>query len=632
LSIVTQDLSLDIRNLQILYAADPANLIAVLEVLKRRLEDYPDPAVWISRVPWESVTARARALAKAYAEGPDGPGRFPLFGIPFAVKDNLDVEGMPTTAACPAFSFAPKATATAIAKLEAAGALLIGKTNMDQFATGLVGTRSPYGTVRNPFHPAYIPGGSSSGSGVAVAAGLASFALGTDTAGSGRVPAGFNNVVGLKPTRGMISAHGVFPACKSLDCVSVFALTVADAFLVLRHCRGEDPLDPFSRPVPGLLQGPSARFSPGGTARFHFGVPDARHLEFFGDHESQSLFRKAVERMQSLGGVALEVPFAPFAEAARLLYQGPWLAEREAAFGAFLDGNPGEVLPVIREVMGRAKSLAAADGFRAYYRLKELRKEAEGFFRGLDFLLVPTAPTQYKRQDVEVDPVQLNTRLGYYTNFVNLMDLCAFAVPSGFKENGLPFGVTLIAPAFHDGALASAAAAFHKATGLAMGATPHPVPDGYPEMGRDGTGGTGTEIPPAASAGKVRLAVAGLHLSGQPLNFQLLNLGARLAGTRKTAPRYRLYALERPGRKFPGLVRQIEGGAAVELEVWEMGPAALGAFMENVKEPLCIGQVELENGEKAMGFLCEAWAAEDAVEITNYGGWRAYLAGRKSPA
>jgi allophanate hydrolase len=605
---------------------------AVLEVLKRRLEDYPDPAVWISRVPWETVTAKAQALAKAYADGLDGARRFPLYGIPFAVKDNLDVEGMPTTAACPAFSYAPKATATAIRKLEAAGAILIGKTNMDQFATGLVGTRSPYGTVRNPFHPAFISGGSSSGSGVAVAAGLASFALGTDTAGSGRVPAGFNNVVGLKPTRGMISAHGVFPACKSLDCVSVFALTAADAFMVLQHCRGEDPLDPFSRPIPQPPPSQSMRFSPGGTSRFHFGVPDARHLEFFGDHESQALFRKAVERMQSLGGVALEIPFDAFAEAARLLYQGPWLAERQAAFGSFLDENPGEVLPVIREVMGRAKFLTASDGFRAYYRLKELRKQAEGFFRGLDFLLVPTAPTHYKRQEVEVDPVQLNTRLGYYTNFVNLMDLCAIAVPSGIKENGLPFGVTLIAPAFHDGVLATAAAAFHKATGLSMGTSAHPVPDGFPEMGEDGTGGSDPAVPPAATARTVRLAVAGLHLSGQPLNFQLLNLGARLAGTRKTAPRYRLYALERPGRKFPGMVRQIEGGAAVELEVWEMAPAALGAFMENVKEPLCIGHVELENGEKALGFLCEASAAEDAVDITGYGGWRAYLAGRNAPA
>jgi allophanate hydrolase len=469
---VSKGVSLDFRTLQTFFASDPANLFRFLEELKKRLEDYPDPAVWISRVPWERVVARAVAMENVFRESGDGPGRYPLFGIPFAVKDSIDVEGMDTTAACPAFAYKATATATAVTRLEAAGAILIGKTNMDQFATGLVGTRSPYGTVRNPFHSAYIAGGSSSGSAVAVAAGLAAFALGTDTAGSGRVPAGFNNVVGLKPSHGIISAYGVFPACKSLDCISVFALTSGDAFKVLEQCRGLDPQDSFSRAVPWHRKSADSGFSPGKKNRFHFGIPDARHLEFFGDRESADLFRQAVDRMTAMGGVRLEIPFAPFEEAARLLYQGPWLAERQVAFGDFLDGNPGEVLPVIREVMGRAKSITATDGFRAYYRLRELRAQAEGLFKGMDFLLTPTAPTQYKFDEVEADPVGLNTRLGYYTNFVNLMDLCALAVPSGRKENGLPFGVTLIAPAFQEGLLASLGAVFHAATGLALGAFP----------------------------------------------------------------------------------------------------------------------------------------------------------------
>lgn len=615
--------SLEIRSLKALFAGGPRQLQLFMEELRRKLEDYPDPAVWISRVPWEKVEARVEGLLKAVAEG-GGTSSFPLFGIPFAIKDNIDAEGLDTTAACPAFAYRPETSATAVARLEAAGAILIGKTNMDQFATGLVGTRSPYGTVRNPFHPGYISGGSSSGSAVAVAAGLVSFALGTDTAGSGRVPAGFNNVVGLKPTRGVISAKGVFPACRSLDCVSIFALTCGDAFHVLEQCRGADSLDGFSREVPADMSVDSFDFRPGAPGRFRFGVPDAAHLEFFGDGESEALFKEAQRRLEAMGGARVELPFGPFAEAARLLYHGPWLAERQAAFGGFLDENPGEVLPVIREVMARAKTLTAAEGFRAYYRLKELRSLAAGLFRGMDFILVPTAPTHYTREQVEAEPVESNTRLGRYTNFVNLMDLAALAVPSGRKENGLPFGVTFIAPAFTDARLASLGAAFHAATGLAtgmgLGATPHPVPAAIPSD-------AGPSIPADdAPAATMRLAVAGLHLSGQPLNPQLLDLGARLAGTRHTAPVYRLYALERPGRKFPGLVRQVKGGGPVELEVWEMTAQAFGRFMDYVKEPLCIGTVELEDGEKVKGFLCEPAGVGDAEDITALGGWRAYLA------
>lgn len=622
--------SLEIRKLKTLFAEDPLELRLFLEELRRRVEDYPDPAVWISRVPWKQVEARSEGLLKDVREA-GGSGRFPLFGIPFAIKDNIDAEGLDTTAACPAFAYRPETSATAVARLEAAGAILIGKTNMDQFATGLVGTRSPYGAVRNPFHPGYISGGSSSGSAVAVAAGLVSFALGTDTAGSGRVPAGFNNVVGIKPSRGVISAKGVLPACRSLDCVSVFALTCEDAFTVLEHCRGADSLDGFSREVPAAMAGDSFAFRTAAPDRFQFGVPDAKHLEFFGDGESEALFKEAQRRLVTMGGVRVEIPFAPFAEAARLLYHGPWLAERQASFGGFLEENPGEVLPVIREVMARAKGLTAADGFRAYYRLRELRALADSLFRGMDFLLVPTAPTHYSREQVEAEPVEANTRLGRYTNFVNLMDLAALAVPSGRKDNGLPFGVTFIAPAFTEGRLASLGAAFHAASGLLLGATPHPVPaPALPDAGSANPDAaapawSNASVSGSPAAATTRLAVAGLHLSGQPLNPQLLDLGARLAATRNTAPVYRLYALERPGRKFPGLVRQVQGGGAVELEIWEMSAQALGRFMDYVKEPLCIGTVELEDGEKVKGFLCEPAGVGDAADITALGGWRAYL-------
>jgi allophanate hydrolase len=599
-------------------------LAFLYEDLRRRLEDHPDPALWISRLPWNAVQSRLIALEQAWSGTPDAAAKFPLYGVPFAVKDNIDVEGLETTAACPAFAFRAAATATSVARLLDAGAVLIGKANMDQFATGLVGTRSPYGTVRNPFSSDHVPGGSSSGSAVAVAAGLVSFALGTDTAGSGRVPAGFNNVVGLKPSRGALSAHGVFPACRSLDCVSVFALTVADALAVFSQAQGIDPLDPFSREAPADRR--AAYFAPARPpARFRFGVPDAAHLDP-ADAESQAQFRIAIARLEALGGTRVEIPFAPFAEAARLLYQGPWLAERQAAFGDFVSSHPGDVLPVIRTILAPAESLTALSGFRAYYRLRELRAQANRLFAGLDALVVPTAPMHPTRAEVEADPIGINARLGTYTNFVNLLDLCALSVPSGLRPGGLPFGITLIAPAFQEGLLAGLGGAFHAAAGLNLGATIHPVP--APASASDlapvpAVPATGPK--PAPGDTGIRLAVAGLHLSGQPLNGQLLGLGARLAATVRTAPYYRMHLIERPGRKFPGLVRVPEGGA-LELEVWELSPAAMGAFLEKVLEPLCIGTVELESGEKVKGFLCEAWAVEGARDITDLGGWRAYLA------
>lgn len=627
--------SLDLTGLRARILTARGRLAPLYEDIRRRLEDHPDPALWISRLPWEEVEARLRLLEAAWAKTPDAAAKFPLYGVPFAVKDNIDVEGWETTAACPAFAYRATATATSVARLLDAGAVLIGKANMDQFATGLVGTRSPYGTVRNPFSPEHVPGGSSSGSAVAVAAGLVAFALGTDTAGSGRIPAGFNNVVGLKPTRGTISAYGVFPACRSLDCVSVFALTVGDAFAILSLAQGADPKDPFSRALPlpsAAPPGPEpalAGLRPA-PARFRFGVPDAAHLESL-DAEGLALFRASIARLEAMGGERREIPFASFAEAARLLYQGPWLAERQAAFGDFVSSRPGDVLPLIRTILAPAASLTAVSGFRAYYRLRELKAQANRLLEGLDALVVPTAPSHPTRDEVEADPIGLNSRLGTFTNFANLLDLCALAVPSGMRSGGLPFGITFLAPAFRDADLAALGAAFHAASGLKLGATAHPVPSpstqavSAPAPTRTSAPTPTPAFPPAGNPPPLRLAVAGLHLSGQPLNGQLLEVGARLAETVRTAPRYRMYVIERPGRKFPGLVRVQEGGF-LELEVWELDPAGMGAFLAKVLEPLCIGTVELDTGEKVKGFLCEAWAIEGAREITALGGWRGYLA------
>jgi allophanate hydrolase len=423
--------------------------LSVEELIDRVLDQiaqYDDPALWITRVEPAAVRGRAQALAAAEKAEPGFVARMPLFGIPFAVKDNIDVAGLPTTAACPAFAYTPACSAAVVERLEAAGAILVGKTNLDQFATGLVGTRSPYGVPRNPFHRDYIPGGSSSGSAVAVAAGLVSFTLGTDTAGSGRVPAAFNNITGLKPTRGLVSTSGVVPACRSLDCVSIFAPTAADAAAVLKVATAFDAVEPLSRAAPAGIR---TSFEP----RFRVGVPAACELEFFGDHVAETLFAKAVATCEKTGGVAAEIRFAPFGAAGRLLYDGPWLAERLEAAGPLLDDNPEALLPVTRAIIERGRSYSALDAFRAQYELAALRREAERELAGVDCLLLPTAGTIYEIAAVLADPVRLNNNLGLYTNFANLLDLSALALPAGLRGNGLPFGVSLLAPAFAENAL-----------------------------------------------------------------------------------------------------------------------------------------------------------------------------------
>jgi allophanate hydrolase len=457
-------LSLDFSSLYSAYARREASPVAVMRALFCRIEARADDAVWISRVPADHLLAEAAALERrAAAEGLDA---LPLYGIPFAVKDNIDVAGMPTTAACPEFAYVPATSAPVVDRLRQAGALLVGKTNLDQFATGLVGTRSPYGVPRNPIDPAYIPGGSSSGSAVAVAAGLAAFALGTDTAGSGRVPAAFNNIVGLKPTRGLVSTRGAVPACRSLDCVSIFALTAADAASVLGIARGLDAQDIYSRPPPagfGALE-----TMPG---RFVFGVPREDQREFFGDAGAARLFELAVARLEGLGGCPRSIDLAPFLEAGTLLYDGPWLVERSAAIEEAIAGRSEILHSVTRQVIERAGGITAAAVFRGQHRLAELIQRTAAVWQEIDLLLVPTTGTIYRIEEVAADPHGTNAALGHYTNFANLLDLSAIAIPNGFLPNGLPAGVSLLAPAFHDPLLATVAAAFEREMGLSLGAT-----------------------------------------------------------------------------------------------------------------------------------------------------------------
>ncbi len=562
----------------------------------RRIAAGTDPAVWIARFADDDILARARALdALPRAER----ARLPLFGLPFAIKDNIDVAGLPTSAGCPAYAYVPKESAPVVARLVAAGAIAIGKTNLDQFATGLVGTRSPHGGPRSVFNADYISGGSSSGSAVAVAAGLVSFALGTDTAGSGRVPAAFNNIVGLKPSRGLLSARGVVPACRSLDCVSIFALSAEDAAEIFDAAAVFDAADPYARarmpetpPVPG--------------AGFTFAVPRAADLQFFGDDAAARLFHEAVERLEALGGQTRRIDFSLFAEAAALLYDGPWVAERMAAVGAFIETHAADVDPVVRAIVLGGKAKSAVETFEALYRLEALKRRAAALFADIDVLVVPSAPTIYRVDQVLADPVKLNSRLGTYTNFMNLLDMAGIAVPAGIDARGLPFGITLAAPAFSEARLVALASRFAAAQALAPGA---PLP-----------------ARAAGDDGFIELAVCGAHMSGLPLNHELTSRGAMFVERTRSAACYRFHALAGGPPFRPGMVRVPQGGAAIELEVWRLPRAAFGSFIAGVPQPLCIGTVELSGGRRVKGFLCEESGLAGAEDITALGGWRAYMA------
>jgi allophanate hydrolase len=592
------NVSLDLHSL----ARSGASPTETIEDVLARIARRGDDGVWISVASRERLLAAACAVEERRRSGEP----LPLYGVPFAVKDNIDVAGLPTTAACPAFAYTPTEDAAVVSRLVAAGALPVGKTNMDQFATGLVGVRSPYGVPRNPFDANMIPGGSSSGSAVAVASGLVTFALGTDTAGSGRIPAAYNNIVGLKPSPGLLSARGVVPACRSLDCVSIFGLTTADAATVAEVARGFDEADPYSRE-----DAVEVSLGIGATpAHFRFGVPDEAHLDFCGDGLSERAFVGAVEKLRALGGEPVAIDFAPFAQTAALLYEGPFVAERLEATSALLEREPGALLPPIRQILAGARRHDGASVFAALRGRRALRRRALRALAGVDCLVVPTAPTIYGVAAVEADPIRLNATLGTYVNFVNLLGLAAVAVPAGFRADGLPFGITLIGGWGEDARLAGFADRFERAIGGRLGATPAQHPDVAPLV--------------SVPASWPRLAVVGAHLTGEPLNHQLTNVGGILVRACRTAAKYRLYALANTTPAKPGMVRAPDGGVALEVEVWALPAAAFGEFVARVPAPLCIGSVELEDGARVSGFLCEPHAIVGAREISSFGGWRAF--------
>ena len=564
-----------------------------------RIEAWPDKAVWISTFPREEALAKARALA-ARPEGIDG---LPLYGIPFAVKDNIDVAGLPTTAACPDYAYQPWENATAVQRLLDAGAIAIGKTNLDQFATGLNGTRSPYGAPRCVFDPEYISGGSSSGSAVAVASGMVSFSLGTDTAGSGRVPAALNNIVGIKPTKGLLSTAGVVPACRSLDCVTVFALNVGDGNRVRRIASANDGDDPYGRTMtPKALP----------LRGFRFGVLAGEDLKFFGDRDAAGLYDRACERLAGLGGQAVVIDYQPFRDAAALLYDGPWVAERLAAIQTFFNNNPMAVHPAVRQIIQGGRRFNSVDAFEGQYRLKALERVAAREWEKIDFMLLPTCPTTYKVADMEANPIELNSHLGLYTNFVNLLDCCGVAVPAGKRRDGLPLGVTLIGPAFTDDALAVLGDRLHRGLVESAGAT------GQLLSAR-------SLVAEPAGAAYVDLAVVGAHLRGMPLHHQLTELDARFVRACRTAGSYRLFALPDTTPPKPGLIRDPGfKGKGLEIEVWRLTEAAFGRFVGRIPGPLGIGTIELEDGSSVKSFLCEEWAVRGAQDITGFGGWKAY--------
>ncbi len=583
------------------YAAglDPAEVVA--EVY-RRIEAAADPGIFLHLAPEEEAVAAARAL------GPWDHAR-PLWGVPVAVKDNIDVAGWPTTAACPAFAFTPAADAVAVARLRAAGAIPIGKTNLDQFATGLVGTRTPHPVPRNALDPGIVPGGSSSGSAVAVARGIVPLALGTDTAGSGRVPAALNNVVGLKPTLGAVSSTGLVPACRTLDTISVFALTVADAWEAYRAMAAYDPADPYARamPAPALAAPPPAP---------RIGVPDRRSRRFAGDAAQEASFRATLEALAAQGARLVEMDFAPFYAVAEMLYEGAWVAERHAAVAPLLERDPEALHPVTRRVIEQALPLSATDAFRGFYRLAELRRAVAPALAAVDLLCVPTMPCFTTLAEIEADPIGPNSRSGTYTNFVNLLDMCGLAVPVAPREDGRPGGVTLLAAAGRDATLAALGIGLERLGTRRLGATGWPVPDA-PDLAQ------------AAGPDEIEIAVCGAHMSGLPLNRELTERGGRFLRAGRTEPAYRLYALPGGPPRRPGLLRVGPGeGGAIALEVWALPRTRVGDFLAGIPAPLGLGTLALADGTRPTGFLCEQVATRGAEDVTALGDWRRVIAAK----
>ncbi|CAI0854780.1 allophanate hydrolase [Serratia quinivorans] len=589
------------------YHTHPAGerMACVRTTLVALLANLPaDDNAWLYLASAEQLEGQYQQLAQRLEAVAGDISRLPLFGVPFAVKDNIDVGGWPTTAACPEFAYQATADAAVVANLRAAGALVIGKTNLDQFATGLVGTRSPHGAVVNSFDSRYVSGGSSSGSASVVARGLTPFSLGTDTAGSGRVPAGFNNIVGLKPTKGWLSNRGVVPACRLNDTVSVFALTVADAALVAELAGGYDAADAYSRINPHTA--PASL-----PAAPRFAVP--AQLEFFGDTQAEQAFQQALEQLQGCGVTLETLDFTPFRVLADQLYYGPWVAERTVAVEKILSTNPQAINPVVRGIVNNGLKYSACDAYKAEYLRAELARQIEQRLAPFDALVVPTSPTIRTLAEMEQEPVLFNSQFGTYTNFTNLADLSALALPAPMRDDGLPAGITLVAPAWHDRALAAFGLRWQQAQTLPLGAT-------------------GRALPPlnslTPSAQHVQVAVVGAHLSGMPLNFQLTQRAAILLEQTTTAPCYRLYALANTQPPKPGLVKT-EQGAAIRVELWEIPLARFGELVAEIPAPLGIGTLLLADGRRVKGFICEPWALQGATDITEFGGWRNYVASLK---
>ena len=592
-----QDHSFDIKSLHQAYAQG-LDLPSVLSEVYRRIEIVGDEGIFLHLIDREEVFSQASNL------GAFNPDEKPLWGIPFVIKDNIDVADTPTSAACPEFSYTADRDAFVVDALRKAGAILIGKTNLDQFATGLVGTRTPHEAPKNAIDRAIVPGGSSSGSAIAVAHGIVSFSLGTDTAGSGRVPAALNNIVGLKPSLGALSNTGVVPACRSLDTISIFALTVEDAYIVYQAAAIYDSQDSFASPI---------RLTPLGlpAPRFRVGVPSLPTREFCGDDVQAAFFEQAIEKVRALGGEIVELDFSPFFEVAKLLYEGPWVAERYAAIGEFVNLKADAVHPVTRAIVEKAVDYSATDAFKAIYRLSDLKRLIEPDMSRIDLLCVPSIPTFYALSDLAKDPFGPNADLGTYTNFVNLLDMCALTVPMPARTDGRPGSITLLARREQDARIASIANALQIQNNIPLGATAWQMPKH-------------SLLKNEAGPDEIALAVVGAHMSGLPLNGELTKLGARFLYAAKTSSIYKFYSLPGGPPFRPGLVQE-ENGAAIELEVWSLPESGFGTFIKGVPAPLCIGSLTLENGDQVKGFLCEHAGTQGALEITSLGGWRAYL-------
>ncbi|MCG8525807.1 MAG: allophanate hydrolase [Opitutales bacterium] len=548
----------------------PADLVST--ILKRS-EEYSDHNIWIHQLSKDQIDYYLDSLP---AEPNDD---FPLWGIPFAIKDNIDLASVPTTAGCPDYAYTPDHHAYAVELLIKAGAIPIGKTNLDQFATGLVGTRSPYGICRNVFNKDYISGGSSSGSAVATAAGLVCFALGTDTAGSGRVPAAFNGIYGYKPTKGVVSCSGVVPACRSLDCVSVFANSPEDCSRIGEVLRQYDESDIYSRPEASLVISEN---------ELVLGVPKSEQLEFFGNEESSVMYRESIVRLKQMGYQVREIDFSAFIEAAKLLYEGPWVVERRMVASELLKSNPSALDETVRKILESKQNSDAAEVFAAMYDLKRLTKLADRVWDEVDIIVIPTTGTVYTIDEVVADPIQTNSNLGYYTNYMNLLDLCGISIPAGRFKNGVGFGITLVGEAFED----------HRILELAQS---------WEEFE------------------SIEVAVCGAHMDGLSLNHQLIGLGAVFVKRTQSSANYKLYNLDHLDPIRPGMVRCEAGGYKIEVEVWRMPLENLGKFMTKIAYPLGIGSVELEDGSWVKGFACESSAVSSDSEISEFGGWRNFL-------